>query len=336
MRNSWVTFGIYFLVLVGLSFVLPSAQDNYYAKIAMSAGIAVTLAVSLNIVNGFTGQFSIGHAGFMAIGAYLSAALATWADTTKPLGLTESMAGGHVLIFVSLFLSGLTAAFFGFMVGLPSLRLRGDYLAIATLGFGEIIRVMLENAQSLGGSRGYSMPASARPADLVWIWGTAGLVVLIAYRLKLSTHGRAMLSVREDEVAAEAMGVNTTEQKVRAFVLAAFFAGVAGGLFAHLELYLNPTSFTFMRSIEIVAMVVLGGMGSISGAIVAGILLAILPETLRVVQDWTGYDLRLIIYALLLMTLSIFRPSGLFGAREVSLPFGRTTPRVAKTPGASP
>lgn len=316
MRTSWAWFAGYLAVLVGLSFVVPTAQDDYFAKIAMGAGISVILAVSLNIVNGFTGQFSIGHAGFMAIGAYLAAAMARWAHMTRPLG--DGLAAQHALLLLSLVCGGLLAAAFGFIVGLPTLRLRGDYLAIATLGFGEIIRVMVENAQALGGSRGFSMPASAVPADLLWIWGVAGLAILLSARIKTSSHGRAMLAVREDEIAAEAMGVNTTRQKVTAFVIGAFFAGVAGALFAHLELYLNPKSFTFMKSIEIVAMVVLGGMGSISGSILAAIVLSILPELLRSAQGVTGgVDLRMVIYAVLLIVVCIKRPTGFFGQREI-------------------
>jgi branched-chain amino acid transport system permease protein len=314
--SGWAAFAIYLAVLFGLSFVVPTAQDNYYSKIAMTAGIAVTLAVSLNIVNGFTGQFSLGHAGFMAVGAYLAAAIALWCHQA---GLTAGPFGQELCFVLAMLLAGGAAALAGVLVGLPSLRLRGDYLAIATLGFGEIIRVMIENAEKLGGSRGFSMPASAAQADLLWIWGVAGVAVLFSGHLKSSTHGRAMLSVREDEIAAEAMGVNTTRQKVRAFVLGAFFAGVAGALFAHEELYLNPKSFTFLRSIEVVAMVVLGGMGSISGSIVAAVLLAILPEALRPLQALTGYDLRMVLYGLLLITICIKRPSGLFGQGELKL-----------------
>jgi len=319
MKSGWGAYAAFLAVLVALSFVMPSAQDNYFARIAMGAGVAVTLAVSLNIVNGFTGQFSIGHAGFMAIGAYLAAAWAAWCHAHNPLGLLDVPMGRHLLFAGALLMGGLIAAAAGFVVGLPSLRLRGDYLAIATLGFGEIIRVLLENADSLGGSRGFSMPPSAISADLLWIWGIAATTILVAARLKHSTEGRAMLAVREDEVAAEAMGVNTTKEKVRAFVMAAFFAGVAGALFAHLELYLNPKSFTFMRSIEVVAMVVLGGLGSITGAVLAAIVLSVLPEALRPVQNLTGYDLRLVIYGLLLIVVPMKRPAGLFGSGELRL-----------------
>ncbi|MFO0725048.1 MAG: branched-chain amino acid ABC transporter permease [Myxococcota bacterium] len=314
MRNAWVAFLIYLSLLILGSFILPTGQDSYFARIAMMAGISVIAAVSLNVVNGFTGQFSIGHAGFMAIGAYFAAAWSTWMK-----GASESALGGQLSLAGAVLIGGLLAALAGFVVGLPSLRLRGDYLAIATLGFGEIIRVVLENAQSLGGSRGFSMPASTPPADLVWIWGTAGFVILVAARLKRSTMGRAMLAVREDEVAAEAMGVSATEQKVFAFVMAAFFAGVAGALFAHFQLYLNPTSFSFMRSIEFVAMVVLGGLGSISGSVLAAIVLTILPEALRPIKDLTGYDLRLVLYGVLLMVVPMTRPRGLFGSSEIPL-----------------
>jgi branched-chain amino acid transport system permease protein len=321
ISNGWISFAAYLIVLGALGFVLPTAQDNYYMKIAMGAGIAVTLAVSLNIVIGFTGQFSIGHAGFMAIGGYLAAAIAGWIYQAKPLDLPATLVGRELILVIELAAAGLAAAFAGWVVGLPTLRLRGDYLAIATLGFGEIIRVLIQNTDAIGGPRGLSLPGGAEPVDLMWIWGIAGLTVFIAARLKSTTQGRAMLSVREDEIAAEAMGVNITEQKVRAFVISAFFAGVAGGLFAHLELYLNPTSFTFMRSIEIVSMVVLGGLGSTSGAIIGGVVLAILPEGLRPLQDLTGYDLRLILYSLLLIAIPIFRPSGIFGTHELAIPF---------------
>src|SRR5207253_6036514 len=219
-------------------------------------GIAIILAVSLNLVNGLTGQFAIGHAGFMAVGGYVSSVLVMRGPQDSPSGQ---------LFFPLAALAGASAAAaMGWLVGKPSLRLRGDYLAIVTLGFGEIIRVIIENTELLGGSIGLS-PIPHR-ADLTWIWGGAIATSLVAVRLRESTHGRAFLAVREDEVAAEAMGVDTTRYKVRAFVVSAGLAGVAGALSGAFEGNLSPQSFTFVRSFEIVAMVVLGGMGSISGS----------------------------------------------------------------------
>jgi branched-chain amino acid transport system permease protein len=240
-------------------------------------------------------------------------------------------AAGYLLYLASIATGGMVAALAGWLVGLPSLRLRGDYLAIVTLGFGEIIRVLLQATPAvlypsemndvpgwqrplhLGGALGFSHGQSYN--SLTWTWVAVALTLIVAYRLRESTHGRAFLSVRENEIAAEAIGVNTTRYKVSAFVLAAFFAGVAGSLFAHqlgAGTASRPEEFNFMKSFEAVIMVVLGGMGSISGATLAAIALTILSEILRSVQDY-----RLISYALLLIVVMIVRPKGLFGTREI-------------------
>src|SRR5438105_4404273 len=264
-------------------------------------GIAIILAVSLNLVNGLTGQFSIGHAGFMAVGGYVSAVMLMRGPAQDP----------YRLFFVLSILAGAgAAAVAGWIVGKPSLRLRGDYLAIVTLGFGEIIRVIIENTPFFGGAIGLS-PIPHR-ADFTWIWATAVATILIAKRLRDSSHGRAFLSVREDEVAAEAMGIDTTAYKVRAFVISAFFAGVAGALSGAFEGNLAPQSFTFVRSFEIVAMVVLGGMGSITGATIAASVLTILPEYLRALAN-----LRMVIYSVALIALMLLRPRGLLGTTEL-------------------
>ena len=311
---------------------LVTPASSYFEKILFDIGINIILAVSLNIVNGFTGQFSIGHAGFMALGAYGSIVVTYYVgygifgDVMK-----HETAAGYGLYFVSILVGGAVAAFAGWIVGLPSLRLRGDYLAIVTLGFGEIIRVLLQSTEPvlypsemkdvggaarylhLGGALGFSHGQSYN--SLAWTWTAVALTVLVAYRLRESTHGRAFLSVRENEIAAEAIGVNTTRYKVSAFVLAAFFAGVAGALFAHqlgAGTASRPEEFNFMKSFEAVIMVVLGGMGSISGATIAAIALTLLTELLRSVQDY-----RLITYALLLIIVMIVRPKGLFGTREL-------------------
>jgi branched-chain amino acid transport system permease protein len=295
-------------------------MNPYYFQVLMLIGINVVLAVSLNLVNGFTGQFSIGHAGFMAVGAYASAmfTLKIGAPFAASLtGVPLPVAQGIALL-MALVAGGLLAAAAGWLVGLPSLRLRGDYLAIVTLGFGEIIRVVILNVNAIGGARG--LPGIPPYATFFWVFGVVAVVIGLARNLAQSTHGRALFAIRDDEIAAEALGVDTTKYKVLAFVMGAFFAGVAGGLFAHFLSYLNPSSFTFIKSIEVIAMVVLGGMGSISGSVMAAIVLTLLPEVLRSVKDF-----RMVIYALMLIVLMITRPQGLMGTRELDLGalFGR-------------
>ncbi|MEQ1565795.1 MAG: branched-chain amino acid ABC transporter permease [Myxococcota bacterium] len=302
----------------------------FYSKVLTDVGIAIVLAVSLNLVNGFTGQFSIGHAGFMAVGGYTAGTVTyyghylLWGDL-QPHGL-----GTTALYLTALLVGGLAAAAFGWVVGLPSLRLRGDYLAIVTLGFGEIVRVTLQRSgdvlysaeaireaspwtlvTSLGGSLGFTgLPFLT---NLFWVWTIVALTLLVSFRMKRSDPGRALLSIREDEVAAEAMGIPTTTFKVRAFVYAAFFAGVAGGLFAHeVGTTLNPRELGFQKSFEIVIMVVLGGMGSVSGTTLAAILLTVLPELLREFSEY-----RMVVFAITLIAMMLLRPQGLFGVREI-------------------
>jgi len=303
------------IVTIAFSFLLPKVANPYIVQVIMLCGINVVLAVSLNMINGFTGQFSIGHAGFMAVGAYGSAMFTLhvgqrWAAALTAAGLPAPIACAPALL-VALLIGGALAAIAGYLVGLPSLRLRGDYLAIVTLGFGEIIRVIILNVDAVGAARG--MPGIPEWVDPFWIGLGVISVLLVARHLALSTHGRALFAIRDDEVAAEALGVDTTRYKVLAFVLGSFFAGVAGGLFAHYLGYLNPNSFTFIKSIEVVAMVVLGGMGSISGSVLAAIVLTMLPEVLRPVKDY-----RMVIYSLMLIVLMITRPQGLLGSREIS------------------
>ena len=304
------------LVVLGiLNVVLPHALNPYIFQVLILVGINIILAVSLNLVNGFTGQFSIGHAGFMAAGAYGSAMFSLTLGQPAVAALIaahvpEVLAQGALLL-VALLLGGLIAALFGWLVGLPSLRLRGDYLAIVTLGFGEIIRVLILNIEPIGGARG--LPGIPRYANFFWVFLGVVTVVAVSRNLAHSTHGRALFAIRDDEIAAEALGVDTTQYKVTAFVIGAFFAGVAGGLFAHYLCYLNPSTFTFLKSIEVIAMVVLGGMGSISGAVLAAVILTLMPEVLRGLKDY-----RMVIYALMLIVLMITRPQGLLGTRELS------------------
>ena len=259
--------------------------------------INVILAVSLNLITGFTGQFSIGHAGFMAVGAYMSAVF------TVKLGLP----------YISGILAGAgAAAILGFAIGLPTLRLKGDYLAIATLGLGEIIRITILNIPYVGGASG--LMGIPRYTTFTWAFLLMVITVLFIKNFINSSHGRACISIRENEIAAEAMGVDTTKYKVIAFTIGAAFAGVAGGLFSHYFYIAHPASFTFMKSFDILTMVVLGGMGSITGSITTAILLTYLSAELASYPEW-----RMVIYALLLIVLMIYRPQGLFGNKELSL-----------------
>lgn len=312
------------IVAVGLAAVvllhrlfLPIAGENgpFYAKVLIDIGIAAILAVSLNIVNGYTGQFSIGHAGFMLTGGYVAAAISyygtvfLYGDKEQHGGWVSFfgdpsmydgawVASGDLLFLAACIVGGVAAAVAGYLVGLPSLRLRGDYLAIVTLGFGEIVRVFFQNsndqilgideiretpAWKLAGAMGASLGMTGVPfyTTLFWVYLFVLITVIVAYRLKMSAYGRALISIREDEIAAEAMGVNTTRFKVRAFVISAFFAGIAGSLYAHLLGSINAGELGFIKSFDVVIMVVLGGMGSISGVLLAAAILTILPEYLR-------------------------------------------------------
>ncbi|KYG69678.1 ABC transporter [Bdellovibrio bacteriovorus] len=302
-----------FLFLCVLGFILDFGINAYFQLILLFALVNCLLSMSLNLVNGYTGQFSLGHAGFMAIGAYFSAYANTHWDLIPP-------SFQAIEYFIYALGGGLLAAIAGFLVGLPSLRLKGDYLAIVTLGFGEIIRVALLNMDFLGGPRGYSGIPGFGSFLFSFIFASIWLVICFftIWRVMHSTYGRGFLSVREDEIAAEAMGINTTRMKVRSFVLSSFFAGVAGSLFAHFTNFINPSSFTFLLSVNAVIMVVLGGMGSMTGSIVAAVVLTILPEALRPLQEFTGVDLRMVIYSLLLILVMILRPKGLFGEKEIT------------------
>jgi branched-chain amino acid transport system permease protein len=325
------------LLQLGIKPLVVQYLNPFYSKLLLDIGTNIILAVSLTIVNGFTGQFSIGHAAFMAVGAYTTAGIVyygsyrLWGDASLNAGILSSMtdagqglfARGDLLYFVSLLAGGVAAAVCGYLVGLPSLRLKGDYLAIVTLGFGEIVRVLIQQTgdvlydpEEIGRTPLWKLPTSVGGAlgfaglpsysSLFWAWLFAGITLLVAYRLKISSYGRAFLSIREDEVAAEAMGVNTTRYKVWAFVIAAFFAGIAGGIYAHtLGVQLTPNELGFQKSFDIIIMVVLGGMGSISGAAIAAVILTVLPELLRDPPS-VFHPASLILIGLALVLLAIF------------------------------
>ena len=275
--------------------------DRYYSGIITLVCINIILAVSLNLASGFLGQLVLGHAGFMSVGAYAAALFTMYS------GLPQMVA-----FPLGILLGGVVASVFGVIIGIPALRLKGDYLAIITLGFGEIIRVLILAMPFTGGARG--LRGIPNLTDYNWTYFVAILTVFVIYSFIQSRHGRAVIAIREDEIAAEASGINTTYYKLLAFILAAFFAGVAGALYAHHVGVLNPSKFDFNYSVEILVMVVLGGMGSITGSVISATVLTILPELLR---EFSTY--RMLVYSLILIVVMLFKPSGLLGQREISL-----------------
>jgi ABC-type branched-subunit amino acid transport system permease subunit len=407
LRANWsIPFALLAVVLLGRFVVETRWFGPYNQRVVMLIGFNIILAVSLQLINGFSGQFSLGHAGFMAVGAYMAAypakefsqrltdpAASLWFFVV--LGTLVAIVGGVLLLlftglrasrklhnafpaalmlvlfgwiltdlarsanyervppyflwthaiaavrgafgwmlshglpvaarissalpesvrapltFVVLIIgAGACAAVVGLVVGLPALRLRGDYLAIATLGMAEIIRILIQNSPALGQALGITnIP---KYTDFAWLYGSALVTIIVIWRVAYSSKGRAIMAVREDEIAASACGIDTTHYKVMAFVIGAFFGGVAGALFAMHERSITPSFFSMAKSIEIVVMVTLGGLGSITGAILAAIVLTLLPEVLRPINQY-----RMIIYSLLLIVMMLLRPQGLLGGREL-------------------
>ncbi|MDD3364910.1 MAG: branched-chain amino acid ABC transporter permease [Syntrophomonas sp.] len=301
MKKSWGKFIIEVLVLTGLFMLVQYAVSNellnsYYQINLSSLCINIMLAVSLNLINGFTGQLSLGHAGFMAVGAYASVVM------TNMMGQP---------FIVGIIAACLAAALAGFIIGVPTLRLKGDYLAIATLGFGEIIRVVLQNIDYVGGPAG--IVGITQLTTWPWLFGATVLTVLVIVNLINSSYGRAIISVREDEIASELMGINITRYKVLAFVIGAMFAGLAGAMYAHYFYIIKPGTFNFMKSFDILVIVVLGGLGSTTGAIIAAALITVLTAAL---QKWAA--IRMILYSLALILIMIYRPLGLMGNKELT------------------
>jgi branched-chain amino acid transport system permease protein len=327
---------LFAIPLIG-AFHLLFREAHFFVYLASIVGVNIILAVSLNIVNGMTGQFSIGHAGFMAVGAYISGKFSLQVKDLALRGLPVELSD-QLMLMAALLIGASAAAICGFIVGLPSLRLKGDYLAIVTLGFGEIIRVIVQNTEAFGRALGLSGIPQRATLFMVYFW--VFVTILVARRIAASSHGRSLWAIREDEVAAEAMGVNTTGYKVRSFVISSFFAGLAGGLFAHFVPIINPGSFTFVKSIEVVVMVVAGGLGSTTGSILAAIFLTLLPEALRsafiaLSGGSVGLaskvdQIRMPIYGLLLVLLMLVRPQGLFGTKEIWDVLPRWLPRRRK------
>lgn len=296
-----------FIVLVILLYT--GIIDEYNGQLLILAGIYVIVALSLNLITGFTGQLSLGQAGFMSIGAYSTS-------------ICIMKAG--IPILPAIIVGGLITGVFALIIGFPTLRLRGDYLAITTLGFGEIIRVIMINLESLtGGAAGLKgIPAFAETGDFlkdsvikfIWIFGFTILTIVVISNFIKSSTGRAVISIREDEIASNSMGINVAYYKMLAFIVSAFFAGIGGGLYAIFFGYLNPVMFGWIQSVNFVVIVVLGGMGSITGTIIAGIGFTYIQEWLRVFKDF-----RLVIFGMVLILAMLFWQKGLMGSREFSV-----------------
>ena len=273
---------------------IVNQADPYLLQILVNIGIAIILALGLNVITGLTGQLSLGHAAFMSIGAFTSALL------TIKLGLPFGL---------NLLLAGLFTAAVGAAIGYPILRLTGDYLAICTLGFAEIVKVVFLNLDITNRALGLTVPSptSAIPMPF-FVWGVAILAIVGVTFVQNSRFGRALKAIREDEIAAESMGINLARYKIQSFAIGSFLAGVGGGLYAHFLNYINPSDFGFLKSVDILSMVVLGGLGSIPGAVIGAAILAAAPEFLRFMANY-----RMLVYGILLVFLMVFRPNGLMG-----------------------
>jgi branched-chain amino acid transport system permease protein len=276
---------------------------DYFVGILILFGINVILASSLNIINGFCGLFSLGHAGFFAVGAYAAAALTMF-------GVPDLVASNpHLALFAACAVGMISAGAVGLAVGIPCLRLTGDYLAIVTVGFGEIIRIFFINLESVGGSRG--LPGIALITNLYWIIGASVFTLVFLNNVIKSSFGRCILAIREDEIAAQAMGVNVRYYKTFAFVLGSAFAGLAGALFAHYQQFLHPSNFAFMISVNALLMIVLGGIGSQRGAVIGALLVTLIPELLRFHPVLS--QIRMLLFGALMVVMMLVQPGGLMG-----------------------
>lgn len=295
MKKHFTKTNIITAVLLAAGYLLvevlmrAGVVDSYIFLNLVSIGINIILAVSLNLITGFTGQFSLGHAAFMSIGAYASGIL------TVKFSLP---------FYVGILGAALSAALAGLFIGVPTLRLKGDYLAIATLGFGEIIRIIALNSDYIGGAMGLNdIP---RYTNWPWLYGMVVLTVLAIYNFIHSYHGRAVLSIKEDELASTAMGVQVSSYKIFVFAMGAFFAGIAGALYANYFYFIRPDSFGFMKSVDILVIVVLGGLGSIKGSIISAVVLSLLSLSLQGIPE-----LRMVIYAVILFIMMVYKPQNI-------------------------
>ncbi|HUX39520.1 MAG TPA: branched-chain amino acid ABC transporter permease [Rectinemataceae bacterium] len=314
---------VFYAVIMILSTL--NILNGYFMIIINKSLIFVILAVSLNLINGITGQFSLGHMGFAGIGAYVSGTItAIILKLQIPHSFSMGAVGSEAIFIGAIIIGGIMAAFVGFLIGFPSLRLKGDYLAIVTLGFGEIIKTIINAIDYVGGPRGLSVPNFS---NFTMIFVFAFITVAVIRNTIASSHGRAMLAVRENELAADLSGVDTTRYKVTGFAMGAFFAGIAGGLLAHLIYFTTPSQFGFLPSAMILILVYAGGMGSLTGSMIAAFLLTFLTEVLRIGIDWLnqtaklpiGPEWTMVVYALILILVMLFKPNGLMGGKEAKI-----------------
>ncbi len=315
---------------VAFLFLADAALDPFAMQIFKLCAVNIILALSLNLLNGFTGLFSLGHAGFMSVGAY-ACALLTLTTAQKEMNfflkpIEPWLANISMPFLPALVIAGLVAAFAGFLIGAPVLRLRDDYLAIATLGFSEIIRVVFTNLQSVtNGALG--LKGLPRFTNVWWAWGSAAMTLILIVSLVRSNYGRAFKAIRDNEIAAEAMGVNVFRMKLLAFVISAFFAGVGGALLGHHLTTIDPKQFQFLKTYDVLLIVVLGGIGSISGSVIAAIVVTILMEALRFLDGPLNFiffktegvpGIRMVVFSVMLMAVILYRQQGLMGNKELS------------------
>ncbi|HPS44572.1 MAG TPA: branched-chain amino acid ABC transporter permease [Treponemataceae bacterium] len=315
---------------VAIIFLMDRFAGNFALRVFNLCAIYIVLALSMNLLNGFTGLFSLGHAGFMAIGAYVCALL-TMSPAQKTLNfflapIVPWLAAVHIPFIPALIVAGLVAAAFAWLIGTPVLRLRDDYLAIATLGFAEIIRVLITNAQGLtNGALGLK---GLPKYSTTWVvWSFAALSIIFMFALIRSAYGRSLKAVRDDEIAARSMGIDVAHVKIVSFVVSSFIAGIGGALLGHLMTTIDPKMFVFGLTYNILLIVVLGGNGSITGSVIASIVVTVLMELLRfldgplnlIVFRTDGLPgLRMVVFSLLLMIVVIYRQKGLMGTKEFS------------------
>jgi branched-chain amino acid transport system permease protein len=343
-RYSAVAIAAFVVLLFAAQFLF----DAFTKRVFNLCAVYIVLALSLNLVNGFTGLFSLGHAGFMAVGAY-TCALLTMSPAKKAMNyflvpIVPWLADIQLPFVLALLAAGLVAAVFGFLIGAPVLRLRDDYLAIATLGFAEIIRVVLTNLQSVtNGAQG--LKGLPEYSTTFVVWGVAAVSVLFMVFLMRSSYGRSLKAIRDDEIAAEAMGLSVFRLKVASFTASSFMAGVGGALLGHMITTIDPKMFTFMLTFNILLIVVLGGTGSISGSVIAAIAVTFLMEILRfldgpmnlIVFKTDGLPgLRMVVFSVLLMIVVIFRQRGLMGNKEFSWDMLSVAGLLPKRKGAAP
>jgi len=330
MRRNTILTAIALLLLIGFIAVADNFFDLYIVRILNLCAIYTILGLSMNLINGFTGLFSLGHAGFMAVGAYVTALLTIPPDVKKQIFyMTPIMSPLDVMNLpfpLALLVGGLLTAFVAYLIGAPALKLKGDYLAIATLGFGEIIRVIFTNTQSITNAA-LGLKGIPNTTNLWWSFGTALFTLVVIASLINSSYGRALMAIREDEVAAESMGIHLAKHKNLSFIIGAFFAGIGGGLLGNLLGTIDPKMFTFTLTFNILLIIVLGGMGSLSGSVISAFVVTIANEWLRfldeqinlgfvVIQGKVGT--RMVVFSVLLMVVVLFYRHGLMGNRELT------------------